>query len=318
MSQPVATPEAVTAPDATVRNQSRNDASDALAASAYQLALQQNGPRASEYIHMNIRSGELNLPSLEIVGDTPNQQNARDAMKILTRPYESGSFLAGKFTNVLDAIDGHLLNGKHDGQIGKDDIDRFLNSTAPFINRTGGLSQQEKTSLQWLSNNWDSPEVKALRHGRPYLSQDDLAAYNRTPAGRPVQDPQDGRSADARPSQPQVGVRSQLREGTYSVDPNDPNRNDEADHTDLWSDGNSKIWADRGQGGRDIGYTYVDPVDGHYKGWKFNKEEEGGRWELYDGSTMLAKAKNVYLTEKGLSIDGKIFKPGERIVQGAV
>lgn len=280
-----------------------------------------NSLLADPAIMMRMRTestSDLGLPVLDIRRDSPNEESARNAMSVLTRPYKPGAWMPGSPTNVFDAIDGHYLNGNHDGQIGRADIDRYLmTSGVPFADRTVGLSDQDKAALQWLSNNWDSPEVKALRHGNQYLSAADLASYNRTPAGQPVPNPDTAKPNDpARANEPgrpgtsqqqNDGVRRQLREGTYSVDENDPNRNAQSDHTDLFEKGKTKIWADRGQGGRDIGYTWQDPKTGAYVGFKFNPNEEGGRWELYNGDKFLGKAKDVHLTDKGLSVDGNIL-----------
>jgi hypothetical protein len=253
---------------------------------------------------MRAGAGGVDLPPLEIVRDTPNQERVQGAMKVLATPYKPGSWMPGTPTDVFEAIDGHYLNAnRNDGLIGKADIDTYLKTSGvPFMDRTIGLSDQDKAALQWLSNNWDSPEVKELRRGNPYLSIADIKAYNSTPAGQPVPDarPGDSEPVDARPAkQPEVFSHKQLRPGIYDL-----RTNAESDHNDEWVKGETKVFVDRGQGGREIGYTFKDS-NGEYVGWKFNPDVEGGRWEKYNGNKFLSSAKDVRMTEKGLQVDGK-------------
>lgn len=300
MSKPVAMPE-TSAGEAAAANGGRLDVSEAL--SPYVLSAQQAGPRAADLLYMKSGVGSVDLPPLEIVRDTPNQERVQDAMKVLTTPYKPGAWMPGTPADVFEAIDGHYLNSnRNDGLIGKADIDTYLKTSGvPFMDRTVGLSDHDKAALQWLSNNWDSPEVKALRRGSPYLSIADLKAYNHTPAGQPVPDarPGDSTPVDAKPTkQPDVFSPQQRRGGIYDL-----KTNAESDHNDEWVKGDTKVWVDRGQGGREIGYTFKDP-EGNYVGWKFNPDVEGGRWEKYNGNKFLGSAKDVRMTEKGLQVDG--------------
>jgi len=292
----------VSAAEAAAANQGRADVSEAL--SPYVLSVQQAGPRAADLLYMRAGAGSVDLPPLEIVRDTPNQERVQDAMKVLTTPYKPGAWMPGTPTDVFEAIDGHYLNAnRNDGLIGKADIDTYLKTSGvPFMDRTVGLSDPDKAALQWLSNNWDSPEVKALRRGNPYLSIADLKAYNNTPAGQPVPDARPGDSApvaagSAQP--PDVFSPKQLRTGIYDL-----KTNAESDHTHEWAKGQTKVWGDKGQGETFIGYTFKDS-NGDYVGWKFNPDVEGGRWEKYNGNKFLGSAKDVRMTEKGLQVDGK-------------
>lgn len=243
-----------------------------------------NGTMPSEMTQEQLRT---KLDEINTGFQRGDKQNALEVAKMLTDT-----------PNLLTAIDEAGKDNRHDGVIGKDDIDAYLKRT--------DLDPTVKKNLDWLSKNWNDSDLNPLKNDEKYLNLESLnngrAALENDLASTSPEAVQQRAANAAKIAKINSTPEAQsLKAQGYILDPNDNG------HDEVYRTASGKIVAiDRdAQTGEPIAFTYGDGT-GKYQGVKRIQDESGDRWDYYDGTADSAGKLTVTKTVPSVRQNGSV------------